>query len=54
MAVYAGRRSQGTDEDIMGSGSAQEVIDTPSNRIRAITTVVLTVSERIEWRDDLF
>ena len=27
---------------------------TPMNRIRAKTTVVLTISERVEWQDDLF
>ena len=28
--------------------------ETPMNPIRAKTTVVLTVSERVEWQDDLF
>ncbi|CAF9926325.1 MAG: hypothetical protein HETSPECPRED_006305 [Heterodermia speciosa] len=28
--------------------------ETPVNRIRAKTTVVWTVSERVDWRDDLF
>ncbi|KAL8784736.1 MAG: hypothetical protein Q9195_008918 [Heterodermia aff. obscurata] len=32
----------------------EEEVETPVNRIRAKTTVVLTVSERVDWRDDLF
>lgn len=45
-----------------GGGDGREVFDfegdeeaaTPWNRIRAKTTVVLTVSERVDWKDHLF
>ncbi|KAL8662916.1 MAG: hypothetical protein Q9202_004338 [Teloschistes flavicans] len=39
------------DEEIELTGIDHEV---PLNRIRAKTEVVLTISERVDWRDDLF
>ena len=54
MAVYAGKRSQGSEEDTVELSSPREDVETPMNRIRAKTTVVLTTSDRINWRDDLF
>ncbi len=54
VAVYGGRGSQGTDEDTVELSSPREEVETPKNRIRAKTTVVLTISNRVDWRDDLF
>ena len=54
MAVYAGKRIQGSEEDTVELSSPIEDVETPMNRIRAKTTVVLTTSDRINWRDDLF
>ncbi len=55
VAVYGGKAVRGTEEDTLElSGPREEDIETPINRIRAQTTVVLTVSERVDWRDDLF
>lgn len=46
---------QETEEEILELGSPREdEIETPMNRIRAKTTVVLTISERVDWQDDLF
>ncbi|KAI4212986.1 MAG: hypothetical protein LQ351_004330 [Letrouitia transgressa] len=45
-----GGRDIGTDEYELGATKPE----TPTNRIRAETTVVWTVSERVDWRDDLF
>lgn len=53
--MYGGKAVRGTEEDTLElSGPREEDIETPINRIRAQTTVVLTVSERVDWRDDLF
>ncbi len=54
VAVYGGRGSQGTDEDTVELSSPREEVEMPKNRIRAKTTVVLTISNRVDWRDDLF
>ncbi len=55
MAVFGGKFAQGTEEEILEMGSPREEEPvTPINRIRAKTTVVLTVSERVDWQDDLF
>lgn len=55
MAVYGGKGAQGAEEEILElNGPQEEEIETPMNRIRAKTTVVLTVSERVDWQDDLF
>lgn len=45
-----------TEEEVMElSGPREEdEAETPINRIRAKTTVVLTISDRVDWRDDLF
>ena len=46
---------QETEEEILELGSPREdEMETPVNRIRAKTTVVLTISERVDWQDDLF
>ena len=43
------------DEDEIELGGNEETgSPTPMNRIRVQTTVVLTISERVEWKDDLF
>lgn len=45
----------GDAEEILELANPQEEeVVTPRNRIRAKTTVVLTVSERVDWQDDLF
>lgn len=49
VAVHGGREV-GSDEYELGSQEGE----TPLNRIRAKTTVVLTISERVDWKDDLF
>ena len=54
VAVYGGKRVQGTEDEILQLASPQDEAETPMNRIRAKTTVVLTVSERVDWQDNLF
>ncbi len=55
VAVFGGKFAQGTEEEILEMGSPREEEPvTPINRIRAKTTVVLTVSERVDWQDNLF
>lgn len=55
VAVYGGKGVQGADEEVLDlSSPREEEAETPMNRIRAETTVVLTVSERVDWRNDLF
>ena len=55
VAVYGGKGSPGAEEEILElNGHPEEEIETPMNRIRAKTTVVLTISERVDWQDDLF
>lgn len=54
VAVYGGKRVQGTEDEILQLASLREEAETPMNRIRAKTTVVLTVSERVDWQDNLF
>lgn len=54
VTIYGGK---GMEENIVELGSPHEEEleqETPMNRIRAKTTVVLTVSDRVEWQDDLF
>lgn len=53
MAIFGGKEAHGTEEDAMELASPNEP-DTPVNRIRAKTTVVLTFSEKVDWQDDLF
>ena len=42
------------EEEIELGGNDEVGSPTPMNRIRAKTTVVLTISERVDWQDDLF
>lgn len=46
--------TMGKEEDTVKLSSPTEGGETPMNRIRVKTTVVLTTSDRINWRDDLF
>ncbi|CAD6594490.1 MAG: hypothetical protein ASARMPRED_000389 [Alectoria sarmentosa] len=52
--VYGGRRPGDADSDEFELGNHEAHLETPMNRIRAKTTVVLTISERVEFQDDLF
>ena len=52
VAVCGGGRIHGTEEEVLELSSPVE--QTPTNRIRAKTTVTLTVSERVDWKDNLF
>ena len=54
VAISGGREAIGTEEEILELGNRDEGVETPKNRIRAKTTVVLTTSERLDWKDDLF
>lgn len=55
MAVYGGREAKRTEEETLElSDRREEELETPENRIRARTTVVLTISEKVDWQDDLF
>lgn len=49
MAVHGGREVGSDEYDLENSQG-----ETPLNRIRAKTTIVLTISERVDWKDDLF
>ncbi|KAL8745541.1 MAG: hypothetical protein Q9190_002332 [Brigantiaea leucoxantha] len=49
VTVFAGRELGADDCELEDNASI-----VPENRIRAKTTVVLTISDRIEWQDDLF
>lgn len=51
--VYGGKVSLGAEEDSLELGNPKEM-DIPSNRIRADTTITLTISDRIGWQDHLF
>ena len=48
------RRGEVDEEEIELGGNDEVGSPTPMNRIRAKTTVVLTISERVDWQDDLF
>lgn len=55
VAVYGGKSVQENEEESLDLRSPREEdMETPVNRIRAKTTVTLTVSDRVDWRDDLF
>ena len=54
VAVYGGKSARGTGEESLELNSPREESETPMNRIRAKTTVVLTVSQRVDWQKDLF
>lgn len=51
--VYGGRRQGDEESDDVELGD-QIHFETPKNRIRANTTVVLTISDRVDFQDDLF
>ena len=51
--VYGGRRQGDAESDEVELGGAAP-LETPMNRIRMKTTVVLTISERVDFQDDLF
>ncbi|KAM0794797.1 hypothetical protein BDR22DRAFT_670235 [Usnea florida] len=58
VAVYGGRQpgDAASDEIELGGGGGEDEtrFETPVNRIRAKTTVVLTISDRVDYQDDLF
>ena len=54
VAVYGGKSAQGNREESLELESPREELETPMNRIRAKTTIVLTVSQRVDWQKDLF
>ena len=55
VAVYGGRRPGDAASDEIELGGEDEArFETPVNRIRAKTTVVLTISDRVDYQDDLF
>ena len=54
VAVSGGKETQGPREEILELGSPRDEAETPMNRIRAKTTVELTISMRVDWQDDLF
>ena len=55
VAVYGGKSAQETgDETLELNSPREEHMETPMNRIRAKTTVVLTFSQRVDWQKDLF
>lgn len=46
---------QGHEEEILElSTHRHDEMETPLNRIKAKTTVVLTISDRIDWQDRIF
>lgn len=51
--VYGGKDSLGAEEDSLELVNPKET-DIPRNRIRADTTITLTISDRIGWQDHLF
>ena len=51
--VYGGRRQGDEESDEVELGGATP-LETPMNRIRMKTTVVLTTSDRVDFQDDLF
>lgn len=52
-SAYGGGQSGDEDGDDVELGD-QGHVETPINRIRAKTTVVLTISDRVEYQDNLF
>ena len=50
VAIYGGKEA----EDEMIELEQGDEPETPMNRIRAKTTVVMTISDRVDWQDDLF
>lgn len=53
VTVFGGKVKGDGDEEIELTGGDEEG-EVPLGRIRAKTEVVLTISERVDWRDDLF
>ena len=51
--VYGGRRQGDAESDEVELGGAAP-LETPMNRIRMKTTVVLTISDRVNFQNDLF
>lgn len=50
---FARARRGGHDgEEVEDEGEVEEEV--PAGRIRAKTEVVVSISERVDWRDDLF
>ena len=54
VAVYGGKGVQENEESLELRNPREEEMETPLNRIRAKTTVTLTISDKVDWRDDLF
>ena len=56
--VYSGkkgkRKGEVNEEEIELGGNEDAGSPTPINRIKAQTTVVMKISERVDWQDDLF
>ncbi|KAL8916431.1 MAG: hypothetical protein Q9208_008517 [Pyrenodesmia sp. 3 TL-2023] len=52
VTVLGGRPKGGSSGDDIEEGESEE--DVPLGRIRAKTQVVVSISERVDWRDDLF
>ncbi|KAG6999534.1 hypothetical protein G7Y79_00034g069570 [Physcia stellaris] len=54
VTIYGGKGMEANIVELDGPHEEELEQETPMNRIRAKTTVVLTVSDRVEWQDDLF
>ncbi|KAI4204796.1 MAG: hypothetical protein LQ350_000862 [Teloschistes chrysophthalmus] len=54
VTVFGGKGKGGGDGDEEIELTGGEEGEVPLGRIRAKTEVVLTISERVDWRDDLF
>jgi len=54
ITVSGCREGRGKEDDLELGRMKEEEPETPVGRIRAKTTVILTISERVEWQDDLF
>ncbi|KAL8761651.1 MAG: hypothetical protein Q9184_002235 [Pyrenodesmia sp. 2 TL-2023] len=52
VTVLGGRPKRGSTGHDVEEGESEE--DVPLGRIRAKTQVVVSISERVDWRDDLF
>ena len=50
VAVFGGRDKTEEEMELAGTGD----LEVPWNRIRAKTSVVVSISERVDWQDDLF
>lgn len=54
VTIYGGKGMEANIVELDSPHEEELEQETPMNPIRAKTTVVLTVSERVEWQDDLF